>query len=389
MPAAPRDRDLPTISAAFFLTFLGTGAAQPFIVGYVQEAKGVSLAESSLVLATVYFSFAVFRFFVGAVVNVTGLHAAKLFGVATYALYPLVILRAEGLPALLAASVLWGLGAPLLWTASLTQVMNRAPASRYGTAAGIVRGCSMTALFLGHYLLSYLYARWGYGPVLGFAACGALAGAAAMALSPRRQIERPRPSLATFARVMRRPETLLLAGLLLFSGLGYGVVLNGFTEHIETLHGADWLAWLLPLFSLTGIACNFGGGRVSDRVGRWPTIAAAYGLGGVGLLGAWAAPHPAATAVAMMCMGVLFGMVPLSAFGWIGDHTTPDDRAAVMGYVFCFRDAGIAAAILARGLVGAFTTVLLAFATISLACALAAGFTASRTRRTAALEPTA
>jgi hypothetical protein len=87
-------------------------------------------------------------------------------------------------------------------------------------------------------------------------------------------------------------------------------------------------------------------------------------------------------------MGALFGLVPLSAFGWIGDHTTPEDRAAVMGYVFCFRDAGIAGAIQVRGLIATFDTALLAFAAVSLVCAAVAGW-AGFGRARAPVEPRA
>lgn len=371
---------------AFFFAFLGAGASQPYVTDYLAQEKGLSAGQAALVLAMVYFTFAVFRFFIGFIIGAVGLHRGKILGVAAYALFPLIIWRAESFPLLLAASVIWGLGAPMLWTSSLVQVMNTAAPTRYGTSTGIVRGTVMVALFLGSYLLAYLYERRGYDALFLTATLLGLVAIVAMLTSPNRQGEGRRPSLQTFLQVMRNHEAKTVIVFLVCSGLAYGLLLNGFKLHVEEQCGVEWLKVILPVFSLAGILANFLGGRLSDRIGRWRTFSGGFAIGAVGMVLAWAFTHPLALMLAMLCIGVEFALVPLTGFAWIGDKTTPADRAAIMGYVFCFRDLGIAFSIQLRGAITGIGTALLVFAAISGLCALAALIVErSVSRRTEAL----
>ena len=365
-------REMLTICAAFFLAFLGAGACQPYVVSYLHEEKGLPFGQASLVLSMVYFTFVVFRFLIGFLIDVVGLHAAKIIGIATYALFPLVILAGNSLPVWLAGSVLWGIGAPMLWTSALVQVMNTSGPGRHATSAGIVRGTVMAAVLLGSYALAFVYARRDYLALFALAAVLGLAAIAAMACSPKCEVAREKPSLRKFFEVMASHEAKAVTVFLVCSGLAYGLLLNGIKTHIEAAHGKYWLELIIPCFSLAGIVTSFLGGRICERVGRWPTFTWGFVIGGSGMLLAWALPGPRILMVAMACIGVQFAIVPLSAFAWVGDHTAPSDRAAVMGYVFCFRDLGVAVAIQARGAVGDPATAFLVFAVISLVCAGAA-----------------
>lgn len=365
-------RDLVTISVAFFFAFLGAGASQPFVVSYLSEQRGFSLAQASLVLSTVYFTFAVFRFLIGFVIDAVGLHRAKILGVVTYALFPLVICRVRPFPILLCGSVIWGIGAAMLWTSSLVQVMNTSPATRYATATGIVRGTVMLAVFLGAYILSHVYARLGYEAVFLAAALLGLCAIFAMMLSPSREVDREKPDLRKFLKVMQSHETKAVVALLVCSGLAYGLLLNGFKSHIEVQCGKDWLKLILPFFFLAGILSNYLGGWISDRAGRWKTFAWGFAIGAAGMLMAWAFTDPVLLTLAMFFIGIQFAIVPLSAFAWVGDKTTPADRASVMGYVFCFRDLGVALAIQMRGAISEVPKAFLVFGVVSVLCACVA-----------------
>lgn len=387
--AAPPDgrRDLYTISAAFFFAFVGAGACQPFVVDFLVEVKQTPPARAAFVLALVYITFAVFRFFIGRLLDLTGIHAAKILGIATYALFPLLIFRFDAYPAFLLVSTMWGLGAPLLWNSSLVQIIDTSPPTRYGTAVGILRGSVMLATFVGSWLLAALYGWRGYGAL--FTASGALGllGVGLMALSPNRGARRERPAAGGFLRLIRSHEAKLVCAMQLFSGVGYGVVLNGFKSHVEHLCGAGWLQVILPLHAVAGIAASLLGGRLCDLFGRWPAFTAGFALGTVGLLmGAWAA-GPVALMAAMLLIGVQFAVIPLAGMAWIGDVTTPADRPAVSGYVLCFRDIGVAGAILAGGLFARTESVFLLFGAASGLCA-AVSFVWSRTRDEGFVLPT-
>ena len=365
-------RDLTTISLAFFLAFLGPGACQPFVVGYLNEVKGLSLVQASCVLSVVYFTFTVFRFLVGFLIDAVGLHRAKILGIATYAVFPFIIWRAESFPVFLAGSVLWGIGAPMLWTSSLVQILNVTAATRYATAAGIVRGTVMFAVFLGAFFLPLLYDRYGYAALFSVATVLGATAIVAMTASPNRPVKHDKPDLRKFLSVMANREAKIVAAFLVCSGLAYGILLNGFKSHIEIHCGKEWLKFILPVFCLAGILANFLGGRLCDRIGRWPTFAWGFAAGAAGLGIAWTSNHHAAIIAALVMIGVQFGLVPLSAFAWIGDNTTPADRASVMGYVFCFRDLGVALAIQLGGLIAATAPTFFVFALIWTLCAGAA-----------------
>ena len=338
----------------------------------MHEAREFSLAQASLVLSTVYFTFAVFRFCIGFIIDRTGLHVAKIAGVATYAFFPLAVYSLHSFPLLLFASAIWGMGAPMLWTGSLVQVMNTSPQTRYGAATGIVRGTVMLAVFLGTYLLSFIYARRGYEAVFLTAFVLGLVALLAMSFSPNRPVEHKKPELRRFFEIMRRRETRIVAVFLLCSGLGYGVILNGLKGHIEVLCGRYWLERILPLYSLAAIGSNYLGGHLCDRIGRWRTFGWGFALGAVAMAMGWAFTARGMLMGAMLLLGVQFAVVPLAAFAWIGDTTTPADRASVMGYIACFRDLGIALAIQLGGLLPNPRTNLLVFAVISAICAVVA-----------------
>jgi hypothetical protein len=82
----------------------------------------------------------------------------------------------------------------------------------------------------------------------------------------------------------------------------------------------------------------------------------------------------------MLCIGLQFAVIPLSAMAWIGDVTTPADRPSVSGYVLCFRDAGIAAVILMGGFISKTAATFALLAAVSAVCAVIAFFSSTGER---------
>jgi ENTS family enterobactin (siderophore) exporter len=298
-------------------------------------------------------------------------------------LLPLLLFLSAPYPALLMGSIVWGLGAPMLWTSSLVHVMNASAPTRFGAATGFVRGTATLAQLMGMYILGELYEWRGMEALFLFAIAGSGVAAAAMMVSPRGGFTAARPRWQSFVAVMRRPDTITMCALLLFSGLAYGIVLNRFKAHVESIHGPGGLSLVLPFFFIAAIASNYGGGALSDRWGRWTTIAGGYAVGAAGMLAAGIWTHTALMALALLCIGVLFAVVPLSGFAWVGDQTPPEDRASVMGYIFCFRDLGVAVGIMSASLFASSLTLFRAFGVFFLLCALA-GFIMVRLQRTSA-----
>ena len=371
-PRLNNTRDILTISAAMCFVFLGAGAAQPFVISFVHEEKGYTLAQASLVLSLVYFVFVVFRFLIGHIIDILGLHCAKILGIATYAVFPFIVYKAQSYPVLLLGSVIWGIGAPMLWTSSIVQVMNTSPATHYGRSTGIVRGVTMAAIFFGTMLLSTVYEHRGYRAVFLLSAVLGVLGVVTMAMSPNRRLERSRPRFGAFFELMRSHEVKVVCALLLCSGLAYGLVLNGAKTYIHQQHGKEWLKTIMPFYSLAAIACCFLGGWLTDHFGRWPIFAWGFATGAAGMLLAWACPAPWALMVSLFLLGISFAVIPVAGFGWIGDRTSPADRTACMGYVMCFREFGVALAIQLRSLIEPVTDAFLIFGIVSAVCTVAA-----------------
>ena len=362
-------RDLVTISAGFFFAFLGAGSSQPFVISYLSEEKGLSLSQSSLVLSTIYFTIVVSRFAIGYIVEVTGLHGAKILGMLTYALFPFIVYGSGSFPVLMGGSILWGIGAAMLWTGGLVQIMNVSPPTRHGTATGIVRGCVMVALFIGSYLLAFIYARRGYEALFLAAAAIGVAGIGSILVSPKREVPIEKPELRKFFTVMGSHEAKVIGVFMLCSGLAYGIVLNGLKTLIEEDFGKYWLELILPVFSISAILSSFIGGWISDRTDRWKSFAWGFAIGAVGMLSAWVSKSPAIMMFAMLLIGVQFAFIPVMGITWIGDQSNPSDRAAIMGFIFSFRDLGVALAIQMRGYIPDTRTALFLFAVISIVCA--------------------
>ena len=304
MQAPKNTRDIVTIGMALSFVFLGAGAAQPFVVDYLHEIKGFSTAQASFVLSLVYFVFVVFWLLIGAIVDLIGMQRVKILGIATYALFPFIVYAADSYPVLLMGSVMWGIGAAMMWTSSMVQIMNSAPPGRIASSTGIVKCAEMTAAFLGAYLLSWRYARSGYEQVFLLAAAFGVGGILSMAASPKRHVEPGRPSLAKFTTLMRKPGTKTVCLLLFSSGFAYGIILNGAKSHIETQCGIQWLKWVLPVFPMTGIFASLFGGFLCDRIGRWTTFVWAFGIGAAGMFLAASTAQPLVLMLAMLAIGV-------------------------------------------------------------------------------------
>jgi MFS family permease len=365
-------RDIVTIGMALSFVFLGAGAAQPFVVDYLHDVKGFTTTQASFVLSLVYFVFVVFWLLIGAIIDLIGMQRVKILGIATYALFPFIVYAADSYPVLLMGSVMWGIGAAMMWTSSMVQIMNSAPPGRTASSTGIVKCAEMTAAFVGLYLLSWCYDRFGYEKLFLLAAALGVGGILSMLASPKRQVGPGRPSLSKFMGLMRKPGTKTVCLLLFSSGFAYGIILNGAKPYIELQCGKEWLKWVLPVFPMTGIFASLFGGFLCDRIGRWATFVWAFGLGALGMFLAANTSLPFVLMLAMLAIGVQNTLAPLSALGWIADNTKPHERPQVMGFVMCFRDLGVALTIQLGGAFADTKTALILFGTLSAICSAAA-----------------
>jgi MFS family permease len=376
------------LSAAFFFIFVGTGALQPFLKVYWQDVWPAS-ARAAWILATVYLSFGVFRFFSAYTVERMGLEASIFLGAAGYVGFAAAVAWIESFPALLAVAAAWGFAASLFWSGSASYVLDASSPGRYGRASQRMYLAARAGVILGVLIHSVLMVHSTRLALPIFAGAAALVGALAVVRLPRPTTHVAPERSDGFWQVARRllAGEGALVGLFLMAGAAvYGFFLSQFVAFSKKgLGDSWWVMWVNFPFFLSAWAANLWTGSLSDRIGRKWLFLAGFAVGAVGLatLAGAGLILPAATGgakagaaalivVGSILMGLQFAIVPTVAMAWVGDHTSHGDRTRAYGMTFTARDMGVGGSILAAAyLAGAFSLVwtAAAFAAASAVCA--------------------
>ena len=146
-PGLPRS--VWTLEAGFLVNAYGTGVAYPFLVIYLHNVRGLSLAMSGLVLATIGAASLVMSPLIGLAIDRVGgrrmLAASLVLVAAGYGLFPLV---REPWHAF-AVALLVGVGSGAFWPSQSTLLAGLAPQERRHTAYALQRGAYNLGLGLG------------------------------------------------------------------------------------------------------------------------------------------------------------------------------------------------------------------------------------------------
>lgn len=146
-PGLPRS--VWTLEAGFLVNAYGTGVAYPFLVIYLHNVRGLSLAMSGLVLATIGAASLVMSPLIGLAIDRVGgrrmLAASLVLVAAGYGLFPLV---REPWHAF-AVALLVGVGSGAFWPSQSTLLAGLAPQERRHTAYALQRGAYNLGIGLG------------------------------------------------------------------------------------------------------------------------------------------------------------------------------------------------------------------------------------------------
>lgn len=146
-PGLPRS--VWTLEAGFLVNAYGTGVAYPFLVIYLHNVRGLSLATSGLVLATIGAASLVMSPLIGLAIDRVGgrrmLAASLVLVAAGYGLFPLV---REPWHAF-AVALLVGVGSGAFWPSQSTLLAGLAPQERRHTAYALQRGAYNLGIGLG------------------------------------------------------------------------------------------------------------------------------------------------------------------------------------------------------------------------------------------------
>lgn len=354
-------KSLYLLSATFFFLFMGAGAQQAYLVRYLGRVTGWPRLQCSTIIAAVYMSMVVFR--------VANLYLFRnwsdrrftIVGSLTYLSFTLAMLLVGYWPCYalaLAAAVVWGIGAALMWTGTVMQTLRITDAAggRHGAGTGILYASTHAGWLTGAIVLGRVYESLSTEslPLLYVvaAAITLVGNVLAFLLPATGKAVRETPSLSGLFEILLRPRAMISGALQFMSALAYGLILGVFGNYIGETYGERWVWISVSLYPATRMVMSFVGGHLTDRIGQVRVLVGGFSVGALGLLLTvlWRSPY--AVVVTGFALGLLSSTVPVVATAIVGDAADRKRRPLAYGIIFSWRDLGVVVAAVGANLLG-------------------------------------
>lgn len=350
VPGAKSGRVAALLIAAYFLVFAGPGAIQGFLKNVLPAWGPVKVTS---ILAAVYFSFMFWRMLVVSTQRILGDRLSFAAGLASYSLMPaylLAIIAFRLQPdywALIVIALAWGWGSASLWQTGPVWLYDVTASNRRGLWAGVLYMLVFLGLIIGARLQGYA-ASTGDATLLLILALtpGALAVIFATLL-PARQARSERLSFDAIKSVLSDRRVMLLGLLLFISSTAYGLLLGVFRDRIQEAFGASAVGVVLSYYFATRLVISVSGGHSSDLLARRTVVAAAFFVGGAALSLASVREDMTSLLGAAVCLGLVSGVVPVSATAFAADWFAAERRSLALGAAFLWQDCGMVISLLA------------------------------------------
>jgi MFS family permease len=332
---SPR-RVLVAVFTANLLAFLAVGAAVPALPRYVTGPLGYGDVAVGFVMGAFAFSSVILRPLGGRLSDRRGRRTVFIFGAVISALAGLLYLAPLGLPGLIAARLVLGIGEGWTYTAAASWVVDMTPPERRGGVIGIFGLSIWLGLSVGPAIGEGLRSIGGFDLVWLFAA----AAPAAAAMLATRIPERARSYRHGTDDVLL-PRGALLPGVALWCSVIGFAAMQSFVilmlDDREIGHGAG----VLTAFAVAVVAARLLLSWLPDRIGaeRAAAIAAVGHAAGLAILAVAQSLPIALLGAGVMGLGysVLFPSLALIAVESVGEAR----RGAALGFFTAFFDAGM------------------------------------------------
>lgn len=249
---------------------------------------------------------------------------------ATLILSSFIAAFATGLPMLLLARGLLGIGLGGFWAMSLALAMRLVPSELMPRAMAIIMGgvsvATVCAAPVGAWVGDVLGWRYAFG-IAG--ALGVLALVTQAVTLPAMPSNGP-ASLDTMIAVLRRPalRIVLLTILLTVAGHFAGFTfIRPFLEDVPHF-GIDGVSRILLAFGIGGFLGNFAGGFMAERNTALSLTLASGGIAIVALVLSVAGASPVVAAVAVALWGFAFGAFPVSVQSLVNQVASDEPESA-------------------------------------------------------------
>ena len=325
------------VLSATLASFLAIGAVLPVLPRYVSGPLGGGDVSVGLVTGAFALTALVARPFGGRLADRRGRRPVVLAGMGFAALAGVLYAVPLGVPGLVAARLVLGVGQGWVFTAGLAWTVDLAPEARRGQAIAFFGLGVWGGLSLGPPIGEALRALGGYDLVWAFAAAAPLVGAAIARAVPDRRV--PAGADAEHAELL--PAEAVRPGLaMLCAAVGYAALTGFVVLHLDA-RGIGHGAAVFSAFAVTVVVVRVALGSLPDRVGPRATAAGSGVAQAVGLaLIALAHDLPVALAGAL-AVGAGFSLSFPSLALLVVQRVDERRRGAAMGAFTAFFDLGV------------------------------------------------
>lgn len=315
------------------LTFLAVGAVLPVLPRYVRGPLG----STDLVVGVVIGAFAVTaivtRPLAGRAADARGRRKVVLAGAVAVAIAGALYFVPAGIPGLLLARLVLGVGEGLVFTAGAAWVLDLAPEDRRGQIIGLFGLSIWVGLSAGPAIGDALLSVGGYDAVWAFSVLSPIAGAAVALCMVDRGVRSVPERRSLLPRAAIRPGSALA-----LAAVGNAAISAFIVLHLASRGGHGTLVFVL--FAAAVVGSRLLGSRLPDLVGARRSAMAAAGSEAVGLvIIALADDWTGAAAGAVLVGGgwsLLFPSLALMVVTGAGESR----RAEALGTYTAFFDLG-------------------------------------------------
>ncbi|HEX8082791.1 MAG TPA: MFS transporter [Solirubrobacteraceae bacterium] len=362
------------VFAATLMCFLAVGAVLPVLPRYVTGPLGAGDVAVGIVTGAFAFTAVVGRPIGGRIADRRGRRLIVLAGLLLTGLAGLLYFLPLGVPGLVLARLVLGVGDGWVFTAGLAWAVDVTPPARRGQFIALYGLGVWGGLSFGPLIGEGLFHLGRYDLVWAFAAASPLVGALIARLVPDRR--------APFTPDERQPLVPLPAirpGIaLLLAQIGYAALAGFIVLHLDDI-GVGHGAAVFTAFAITVVGARLLLSWVPDRAGPRASVALAAAAQATGLALIAVAGSLAVAVAGALVMGTGFSLSFPSLALLVVEEVDERTRGAAMGAFTAFFDVGVGIGGPLAGVVSSLGGYPAAFA-VGAVCAAAGGVVAVLSR---------
>lgn len=321
---------------AAICNFLAIGAVIPVLPRYVKGPVGAGDVAVGVVVGAFAMAAIVSRPLAGRLADARGRRNVLVAGMALSALAGALLFVPGGVPSLIAARLVLGLGEGAVFTAGAAWTVDLAPVERRGRLIGLFGLAVWGGMTLGPAIGEGLYAAGGYEPVWAFSILAPLAG---VALAWRLE-DRFTAPVATGSRPLI-PRAAVRPGIsLMLANFGYAAMAGFLVLHLDA-RGIGHGAAVFVAFAAGVVSARLAFGRLPDVLGPRVSAPIAGCMEAAGLVILALAPSLPLALVGAVVMGTGFSLLYPSLALAVVSRVPESRRGAALGGFTAFFDAGV------------------------------------------------